>query len=396
MVQHKFIKPTAVCERYGFDKHVLRRTECASRSVRKQGIEPLQFYKKLSARFMNRAGKKSYDDMRGNWKGRRDKLLNIPINRLGLKLTGFPLAGCIEKLNDELTAAGIRFRPPCYLSDGWGCPDLIPIIGIPFYLAHPDLQRIHREMGYDVEDRRTILRTLRHEAGHAINYAYRLYKSKKWVRLFGPINKAYSDHYIPNPFSKHHVIHVKHYYAQKHPDEDFAEVFAVWLTPGNRWKKIYKGTPVMRKLLYVQEIIRKLGSKTPPVTIGEQDVPVEEMSFTLLEYYGITPEQHRRETAAYIKEVLREIFPAELPPGKSIPASAFMLMHGEQLVERIAFWAGLDRAKVKIIFNNFARMADKLKLMAPTDKHATILIDIASLITFYVHTYIHTKKVFRY
>ena len=30
------------------------------------------------------------------------------------------------------------FAPACYLSDEWGCPSGIPVIGIPFYLADPD------------------------------------------------------------------------------------------------------------------------------------------------------------------------------------------------------------------------------------------------------------------
>jgi hypothetical protein len=332
--------------------------------------------------------------MKGDWKNRRNRLLKTPINRLGLKISSPPLSRCINNLYRELTSMGIRFHPPCYLSNGWGCPDLVPIIGIPFYLSSSDLSRLHREMGYDVENRTTITRLLRHEAGHAINYAYRLYKREDWEKVFGPINKAYSDQYIPNPFSTQHVIHAKHFYAQKHPDEDFAEVFAVWLAPGSDWEKIYGGTPVMRKLLYVRDIISRISQKRPFVRSGEKDVPVEEMRFTLLEYYGATPEQYRAETRAYIEEVLRKIFVPDSSRGRGMPAAGFMRMYREELIARIAFWSGVDRGTVTRIFNNFVKGAEKLGLRAPHRACTTLLIDITSLITFYVHTYIHTRKVF--
>jgi hypothetical protein len=334
--------------------------------------------------------------MKKAWNKRRDKLLNTPINKLGLRINKPPLTNCIRNLYGELETKGISFRPPCYLSNGWGCPDLVPIIGIPFYLASPELSRLHAELGYDVENKRIITRTLRHEAGHAVNYAYRLYDRPEWRRIFGPINKAYDDHYIPNPFSKQHVMHVKHYYAQKHPDEDFAEAFAVWLTPGGAWKRLYAGTPVMEKLLYVGKISAEIAKMKPVIKSSEKDIPVEEMQFTLLEYYGVTPEQHKRETAAYLEEVLSEIFTTPAPGVKTIPAAQFIRRYREELVARISFWAGVDRIKVKQIFNTFAVAAERLGLRAPLKGQQSMLIDLTSLLTFYVYNYIYTKKVFRH
>jgi hypothetical protein len=329
--------------------------------------------------------------MKTHWKSQRDKLLGTKISRLGLNLGAPPLSRCVAALYRELVEAGIRFRPPCYLSDAWGCPDLIPLIGIPFYLARPDLSRLHREMGYDVEDASTIMRLLRHEAGHALCYAYLLHMRRDWQKLFGHFHKAYSDQYVPNPFSTQHVIYGKHYYAQKHPDEDFAEAFAVWLDPRSGWKKIYGGTPAIHKLLFFREIVREIGEKPPVVRSRKKDSPVGEMHFTLLEYYGLTPEAHRRETAAYRDAIVRKVFSAGAAP-RSMSAREFMRLHGPLLVERISFWSGLDRSNVKRLLHGFMRRAARLTLRVPEGRSHSALIDLASLLTFFVHTYIHTKK----
>src|SRR5438105_1292144 len=129
-----------------------------------------------------------------------------------------------------------RFHPPCYLSDEWACPDREPIIGIPFYLADPKLTALEQAVN-DIEDEREIMMYLRHEAGHAFNYAYELYATREWHERFGPFDRAYSDDYKPVPFSRGFVRHIAGWYAQKHPDEDFAETFAVWLTPRRNWRR---------------------------------------------------------------------------------------------------------------------------------------------------------------
>jgi len=98
-------------------------------------------------------------------------LLSQRINELGLKLEGSPIERYVADLYRELEAKGLkRFRPPTYLTDEWGCPDEEPIIGIPFYLADAKLARLEKEID-DVEDAREIRMYLRHEAGHAFNYA---------------------------------------------------------------------------------------------------------------------------------------------------------------------------------------------------------------------------------
>ena len=137
----------------------------------------------------------------------------------------------------------------------------------------------------DIEDARQIMMYMRHEAGHAFNYAYALYKTEEWRNLFGPFRRPYRDNYKPVPFSRQFVRHMEGWYAQKHPDEDFAETFAVWLTPRSNWRKRYKGWGAMKKLLYMDRIGRKLGDVDPVVAHGDTDITVDEMDVTVGEFY---------------------------------------------------------------------------------------------------------------
>jgi len=159
-------------------------------------------------------------------------VLGKKVSELGLRVEGSPVEGYVRQLYKELDRRGFKkFRPVCYLTDEWGCPDQQPVLGIPFYLADSKLRTIEKAADA-LETDRQIMMYMRHEAGHVFNYAYRLYTTPQWRDLFGPFFRSYRDEYRPIPFSKHFVRHIEGWYAQKHPDEDFAETFAVWLTPG--------------------------------------------------------------------------------------------------------------------------------------------------------------------
>ena len=213
-------------------------------------------------------------------------LLSRKISELPLDGQATHLRELILRLYKELEAAGLSFKPKTYLSNSWGCPNGVPVIGIPFFLADPVLTRLQTQMtGKKAQDDAAIMKLLRHEAGHTFNYAYRLYDEPDWETLFGPFSLPYRDEYEADPSSTRFVRHLARCYAQKHPDDDFAETFAVWLTPRSNWRTAYAGTPALEKLLYVDRVVADYGKRPPIVTSGRLDMPVEEMGMTLGEWY---------------------------------------------------------------------------------------------------------------
>lgn len=235
----------------------------------------------------------------GNWEAFRRRLLGRRICDLGLRIKGSPVEPFVAQLKQELSAKGIDYVPAFYLTDSWGCPDRVPAVGIPFYLACTLLGRIEHEQTGELEDKRMIMQLLRHEAGHAMNYAFRLWEEPEWKDTFGAFSKPYREAFRPNPWSRRFVRHLcswphGHTYAQKHPDDDFAETFAVWLTPRSGWRRRYRGWPAMDKLMYVDRLMRQVGDRQPKRKGGRLVNPVSRLTMSLAEHYSRRARRYRR------------------------------------------------------------------------------------------------------
>ena len=114
------------------------------------------------------------------------EILNKRICDFDLRIEGGPLENVIERFRRELAERGItKLQPAFYLSDEWGVSDGTVAIAIPFYLADERLRRVQQARSGVVEgkDDEDILRYLRHEMGHVVNYAYQLYEDARLDRL---------------------------------------------------------------------------------------------------------------------------------------------------------------------------------------------------------------------
>ena len=201
-----------------------------------------------------------------NWPDLSDEeLLNLRLADLPLSLEGTVVETRIDQLKRELEARGLNFPLHFYLSDEWFTPDGQASMAVPFYLAHPRLERLEKAQMLAVEggEHEWCMRILRHEAGHVIDNAYKLRLRKQRRRLFGSSSNPYPEFYAPRPYSKSFVLHLDPWYAQSHPDEDFAETFAVWLTPESNWKTRYAGWPAIKKLEYMDALMQSLVGKKP-------------------------------------------------------------------------------------------------------------------------------------
>jgi len=310
------------------------------------------------------------------------EILGRRIDQLGLKLEGSPVEHFVLQLQDELRRKGLlKFQAVCYLTDEWGCPDQEPIIGIPFYLADPKLAILEKEMN-DLEDAREIMMYLRHEAGHAFNYAYRLYATLEWRKLFGPFNRRYREHYRPVPFSRRYVRHIEGWYAQKHPDEDFAETFAVWLTPGSSWRKRYRGWPALEKLKYVHRTTREVADRDPAVGHGKTDLTVAEMKLTVEQFYRRVARQNRAAVDLAMEGDLADIFgkPRRRKDGLR-PAAEIVQAHREDLTDKIAYWTGVRRPIVRALVEAIIGHCGEQKLYGEPAKEAAYLVELTAYAT---------------
>jgi hypothetical protein len=324
------------------------------------------------------------ENLSENWTHQREALLKKKFAEFGLKLEGTRLQTIVDELYRELESAGINFRPPVYLADEWGCPEATPIIGIPFYLADEKLMRLEDEImeGIEAESDEDILSYLRHEAGHAFNYAYKLYVTEEWHKLFGPYSRPYRENYKPNPFSRNFVRHLPGWYAQKHPDEDFAETFAVWLNPSSNWQEVYKDWGCYQKLEYVDRMARQLGTQQPLVTADDYDTSIDLAGSIEEHYEEFKPEFV--EMPPYFDGDLKDIFERDNRAAKEknwIPAHQFLGEHSRQIVANINYWTGLNDALVRSLIRHFIERSKELKLWSDPAKKLRTLTEFTAYAT---------------
>jgi hypothetical protein len=275
----------------------------------------------------------------GAWSRLPDEaLLDRRLCDLGLRIPGTPLARAVRGLYRELAARDIAVRPHCWLSLEWFSPDGISGIALPFYLAHPRLRSLQWRMMGEVEggNTRELRKLLRHEAGHAVDSAFRLRRRAGWRRAFGPASKRYPRSYRPRPGSRRYVQHLAGWYAQSHPAEDFAETFAVWLAPNSRWQRRYAHWPALRKLRYLDALMWELRGRQPVVRSRRVVEPLAEAKFTLREYYGQQARRGRGRNAARVDRALLRLFARAGEQRRRTSAARMLRERSPALRRRIA------------------------------------------------------------
>jgi hypothetical protein len=341
--------------------------------------------------------------MAANRSFRESNLFGSPIRDLKLTIDGTRLAPVIDEFRDELKAAGItKVSPSFYLSTEWGVPFGTVAIGIPFYLARPELTELHGEEVGIIEgfNRSDILRYLRHEMGHVLNYAYKLYDAESWVKLFGSITQPYREDYRPQPFSRRFVRHLPGWYAQKHPDEDWAETFAVWMTPGRDWRADYAQFPTaLAKLDLCARTMSELASRDPPVTATELDEDVTALNYSLQDYYQNIPTESEPAAAGLdgdLRAIFDDLIETEEQGGSPDvrPAAELIGRLERQLMADVFRWTGHFPEKTRSLMRHLAKRADVLKQVYPRAAERQAIVGVTTLVTSLAMNFVHRGAYF--
>jgi hypothetical protein len=283
---------------------------------------------------------------------------------LGLSLERSPLNKHVKRLRAELQSRGIHFMPHAWLSEEWFSPDGVPGIAIPFYLAHPRLEKLERRIMREVEggNERWLMRILRHEAGHALDNAYRLRRLRRWREVFGPASLPYPHRYRARPGSRRYVHHLGEWYAQAHPTEDFAETFAVWLKPKSDWRTSYAAWPAFHKLSLVDELMTSVRGKRPPVRNRLRIEPIEENTRTLAQHYRRKLAHYRLYRRGLADELLQKVFSPTRIRADGVKAATLLRSARTALESSVARELGMPRYSVHQIMRMLIDRTDAMKL----------------------------------
>jgi hypothetical protein len=277
-----------------------------------------------------------------------DRLLDVRLCDLPVRMESSALQPRLGQLYDELKSNGVRFRPHAWLSDEWFTPGGVPGIAIPFYLAHPRLHELERNQMLEVEGgtHDWCMRILRHETGHALDNAHRLHRRRRYRELFGSYHAPYPDSYKPRPCTKRFVIHLDMWYAQSHPAEDFAETFAVWLNPNSRWRCQYENWPALRKLAYVDEVMREVGGSAPPVQSRRCPHSLRTLRLTLREHYEKKRKYYCRDNPGFYDRDLHRIFSDHTANSTSADATTFLDGIRDEARMMVSRWTGASQLTI--------------------------------------------------
>ncbi len=322
-----------------------------------------------------------------------ERLLDVRICDLGVRIEGTWLEDCVHEVQHDLKRRGLRLRPHAWLSHDWFSPDGVPGIAIPFYLAHPRLTRLERSQMLEVEggSREECIRILRHECGHAVQHAWQLHRRRRWQRLFGTASHRYPEVYRPNPASRRFVQHLRLYYAQSHPTEDFAETFAVWMQPRAAWRKRYQGWPALQKLEYVDGLVAELETVPPLVLTRTRVDPSHTIRTTLREYYAQKREQYTAGQPGIYDRELRRLFSDDPAHRRRELASTFLRRNRTEIRRLVSQWTGEYQFTLDQILEDMIGRCRELRLRAAAGDRQ-LRVDFAMLLAVKTVHYLYSRR----
>ncbi len=321
-----------------------------------------------------------------------EQLLDVPMCDLPVSLAGTEVERWITRVDTELDAHGL-VRPHYWLSDEWFSPDGIPGVAIPFYLAHPRLAKLERAQMLEVEggEEEGCLRILRHEAGHAIDNAYQIRRRPTRRRLFGLPATPYPEYYTPKPYSRSFVQHLDHWYAQSHPDEDFAETFAVWLDPSSNWTTRYSGWPAQRKLEYMERLMREIGHTKPAIRSKRLVDPLSRLRKTLREHYKKKREHYGLDHPDFYEDDLRNMFSNAPEYARNPSAARFLKKIRQEARTTVASFTDSYQYTIEQLIEKIIQRCRELNLRL-TDTEEITKTDFMVFLTVQTMNYLHSGR----
>lgn len=324
------------------------------------------------------------------------EILKLRFKDLKLPITGTEVQDHIRQLYAELESKGLKLRPEVFFGDEWFSPEGMNSISVPFYLAHPRLKNLEKTLMLDVEggNPEWFMKLLRHEAGHCFDHSYRFSKRKKWHEVFGSPSLEYQpETYRPQPYSKSYVKHLDHWYAQAHPDEDFAETFAVWLDPSRDWKKEYSKWPgALLKLEYMDRLAKESAKLKNVAEKGRPPSAVSRLATSLDKYYQKRRREHADDYPDFYDKDLRQIFNGSPDLTKrEHSAVRFMNRHRKAIVSTVV-WATSERKfTIDSLVKRLIARCDELELRLGKSEILTTM-EVAGFLTSLVKNYLFTGK----
>jgi hypothetical protein len=187
------------------------------------------------------------------------------------------------------------------------------------------------------------------------------------------------------------VLHLDPWYAQSHPDEDFAETFAVWLTPNSQWQERYKGWKALKKLEYMEQLMADVASKTPPVSNTRTLDPLDTLTKTLAEHYEYRRRKYGHEHPSFYDKDLRFLFSDRQEFSKNPLAASFIRRKQRNIRSVVSRWTGTYQYTIDKVLESMIVRCSELGLRLMLSEEDT-LKQFTVLLTVQTMNYLHSGR----
>jgi hypothetical protein len=321
-----------------------------------------------------------------------ERLLGLRFRDLDLPLGG-ELEQRIGQLEAELAARGLAFRPHFWLSDEWFTPDGVPGVAIPFYLAHPRLARLELHQMLEVEggSLEWCMKILRHEAGHAIENAYHLRRRRQRRELFGSTasRTRSSTHRAPTARASSSTSTAGT--RRRIPTRTSPRRSRSGSRPSPNWRERYADWPALRKLEYVDELMRELAGKPPPVTVVREVDPLPSLRQTLRRHYEIKREHYGVNRPEFYDRDLRRLFSDSPEHARHPTAASFLTRIRREMRQLCGRWTNEYQYTIDRVLGDMIARSRELNLRLATPPEQAKL-DFAVLLTVQTMNYLHSGR----
>lgn len=274
----------------------------------------------------------------------------------------------VLQVKHEVRKKGLKyFWPAIFVGSEWYSPEDLNSVAIPFYLLDPQLLELEKKVMGEAEGENinSFLKLLRHEVGHAFEHAYGLSKLPQWQMIFGDPNTKYNPHsYTYQAYSRKFARNLSGCYGQVHPSEDFAESFAVWLTPRSNWRKKYCASPViLSKLKYIDSLVASLKNRRPLKVAKDPYLQDELLSSSLENLYRSRIRELGSDSQFYFDRALKKIFVDRSKSTKqALPADIWLKQNSQVLTEKTKSTIQIPKYAIAAQVKRFYQRLKILKL----------------------------------
>jgi hypothetical protein len=158
-------------------------------------------------------------------------------------------------------------------------------------------------------------------------------------------------------------------------------------------RKRYKGWGAMAKLRYVDKMAKKFRDVEPLRPQGATDVTVEEMETTVADFYSKALEEQQARMELPLDTDLADIFKVSRRRRKGVrPAADLLRENRKAIVDKVAYWTGVQRPVVKKLVESIAARVGELGLYSDIRMEREHLTELVAYATALAMNYLTRGK----